>query len=233
MQIPQLSSKTKLYMAIGGILVLAGLTAGYYLYRPNPPVQQVYHAEEKLPGGAVVAEVKPDASAKPSNPLRKGDTFTRKVSVTIKAKLPTVDIGGNVTVETKVEQLAQMVKSSAPPEMVEQAKQEVMAACEQQECPPVTVNIDLVRDEAGQQRAVASSPDGEILAALDIPKEDVAAPVTQPKWAAGANFEPFKQTVGAWVDRDLGPFRVGAEVNQLRNGNFGELEGRVKVGIRF
>jgi len=41
---------------------------------------------------------------------------------------------------------------------------------------------------------------------------------------------PITRGYGVFVDRDLGPFRVGAEVNQSES--YG-LDFRIKAGLRF
>ena len=51
---------------------------------------------------------------------------------------------------------------------------------------------------------IASSPNGEILAGVDIPVE-AARPVRTLRWAAGGLWNPPDKTWGAWVQRDLGP----------------------------
>src|SRR6185369_14816194 len=149
-----LLNKYKVQIVIVVALLAVGVYAGYQWFSPDPPVIQTYAPEVKQGDGSIIVVKTPDASVKPSATIPKGSTLTRVIKVAVKAKLPTVSIEGAVSIETKVQQLADMVKQSAPPEMVEQAKQEVIAACVQQECGPVTVNIDLITDQEGQQRAV-------------------------------------------------------------------------------
>src|SRR3989304_5657602 len=76
---------------------------------------------------------------------------------------------------------------------------------------------------------VGGKSNGEILAGVDIPVES-ARPVSEPKWAAGLTMSPITRGYGVFVDRDLGPFRVGAEVNQSES--YG-LDFRIKAGLRF
>ena len=228
---PQISPRNKVIAGIIAALLLVGVGLGYWSFSHAPPVQQVYHPEERLSGGAVLAEVKPDANAKTEIPLRKGETLTRKISATVKVKLPTVEISGGLTMESKVEQLAQMVKASAPPEAVEQAKQEIVAACVDRECPPVTVNVDLVREEDGQQRAIVTS-NGEILKTVDIPRENAAAPPKSKLWAAGAVFNPVRETAGVTVERDIGFMRVGVDLMQRDAGRF-PTEPTIRALIRW
>lgn len=108
-------------------------------------------------------------------------------------------------------------------------------------CPPVTLDLSLVREADGARRVVASSPDGTITRALDIPVD--APPISQParrhRWGAGLSWSAPMQTPGVWVDRDLGRLRLGLEINQTREriGGLGVqsrgIEARVKVGVTW
>lgn len=102
-------------------------------------------------------------------------------------------------------------------------------------CPPVTVDMTLVRDADGAKRVIASSPDGKIVGGVDIPVETAAPPPEPPKWAAGLSFDPIHQTPGVWVERDLSRFRVGVDLNQTRRDFTAPLgvEARVRVGWSF
>jgi hypothetical protein len=217
---PQISNRSKIVAGIVAALILVGVGFGYWAFSPAPPVQQTYAPAVVQSDGSIVAEKKPDPDAKPAAMTPPGSKHTRTISVTARVKLPTIDIGGSVTIQDKVEQVVRMAEKSAPPEMLDQAKAELVAACAQQECPPVTVNIDLVTEKDGQQRAVVSSPNGKILAALDVPRENAATPPTPKLWAVGALYNPVRQTAGVAVERDIGPFRIGADLMQRGMGRF-------------
>ena len=90
------------------------------------------------------------------------------------------------------------------------------------ECPALTVRLDLIQQEEGR-RVVASSPDGDIVGGIDIPIEKWIKR-NENKWAAGVTYDTDKKP-GAFLDRDLGPFRVGVEADA-------EVV-RVRAGIRF
>ncbi|MBE7415097.1 MAG: hypothetical protein HS130_07685 [Deltaproteobacteria bacterium] len=97
------------------------------------------------------------------------------------------------------------------------------------DCPPVRVDLSLVKLPDETRRVIASSVNGEIVAGVDIPVE-AARPVKEHKWAAGLTMSPVGRGYGAFVDRDLGPFRVGAELNQSEAYGF---DFRLKAGLRF
>ena len=90
------------------------------------------------------------------------------------------------------------------------------------DCPALTVRLDLVNQDDGR-RVIASSPDGEIVGGLDIPIEKWVKR-NENVWAIGATYDNGKR-VGGFIDRDLGPLRVGLEAD--RDGV------RVRAGIRF
>lgn len=102
-------------------------------------------------------------------------------------------------------------------------------------CPPVTVDLSLVREQDGGKRVIASSPDGQIVRAIDIPIETAAPPEEPKKWAAGLSWSPTHQTAGVWLERDVSRFRVGVEINQTRQQAFGPTgaEARIRVGWTF
>ena len=96
-------------------------------------------------------------------------------------------------------------------------------------CPPVQVDLSLVKMPDDSRRVIASSPNGEVLTGVDIPVEPVRSQRI-PVWAAGVTANPIDKLYGVFLDRDLGPFRLGAEINQTGTD---ALEVRLKAGVRF
>lgn len=95
-------------------------------------------------------------------------------------------------------------------------------------CDQVTVNTMLVRESGGGQRLVVSSPDGEVVRAVDSPLEPLQ--IQRPAlWAIGGTYGTGSRA-GAFVDRDVGPFRLGAEIDQAAGEDW---QARIKVGWRF
>lgn len=95
-------------------------------------------------------------------------------------------------------------------------------------CPALDVELTLERKEDGSRRVNLYSENGVIVDGLDIPVE-TAKPYKELKWAAGLTANPIERTYGAFLDRDLGPFRLGAELNQIKDG----YDFRLKAGVRF
>lgn len=105
-------------------------------------------------------------------------------------------------------------------------------------CPPVSVDLSLIRTPDGMRRMLASSPDGQVVGGMDIPVETAAPPPAPKRWAAGVSWAPSSSTAGAWIERDVPVFsqvlRVGAEVNQTRVDAYATgIEARLRIGFGF
>lgn len=105
-------------------------------------------------------------------------------------------------------------------------------------CPPVTVDMTLIREPDGMRRVLASSPDGQVVGGLDVPVETAAPPAEPKRWAAGLSWSPSAATAGVWIERDVPVFkqlvRVGAEINQVRAGiDSSGVDARLRVGFAF
>jgi hypothetical protein len=98
-----------------------------------------------------------------------------------------------------------------------------------QPCPPVTVDMTLVRELDGSRRVIASSPDGQVVAGMDIPVETIYP--TSGKWAAGLSLDPIHQAPGVWLERDLSRIRVGVEINQVAQKNGGTTGGEIRLRL--
>ena len=94
-------------------------------------------------------------------------------------------------------------------------------------CPPVRVELSQVR-KGDQVRVIASSPDGQVLNATDIPIEPALIPPAPKPWAAGLAYGT-DHSVGVWLERDVGRLRVGVEVAK----GAGHPRAEVRVGVAF
>lgn len=141
-------------------------------------------------------------SAKPAEIQPDGSTVIERAPTTPKAKPKQ-----QVPKEAKVERVGSITAQGITPDEIK--------ACTSVPCPPVTIDTSLVRLPDGSKRVIVSSADGTILKGVDIPVETQEAP--EPKvWAAGVSLDPLRQTMGAWVERDIARVRVGVEINQTR-----------------
>lgn len=127
----------------------------------------------------------------------------------------------------KVERLAQVIVKPKPvPASAPDHPERILGMVDG--CPPVTVDLALIRQPDQSRRVIASSPDGVIVGGVDIPVEPVRIIPDPPKWAAGASYSDQRKA-SIWIDRDLGRLVVGGEVRQSDQG----LRGAVRVGWRF
>jgi hypothetical protein len=91
----------------------------------------------------------------------------------------------------------------------------------------VEVDLSLVR-KGDERRVIASSPDGTVVSAIDIPIEPALIPPPPLKWAAGLGYTTQRE-VGVWVERDIGRLRVGAEVLK----GAGAPRAEIRIGVAF
>lgn len=97
-----------------------------------------------------------------------------------------------------------------------------------EDCPPLSLDLSLVQVDGGR-RVVASSPDGEVIASQDTPLEAAFVPAKPRLWAAGASADLRREKYGAWLDRDIGRLRIGAELVEEQ----GELSPLIRLGWTF
>jgi hypothetical protein len=124
-------------------------------------------------------------------------------------------------------------------ERVAQVTVQPSAAPAGEPCPPVSVDMSLVRESDGSRRLLASSPDGTIIGGVDVPVETAVPPPKPLRWASGLSWSPANEFAGVWVERDVPLFgrtaRVGLDVEQVRavrDGSTG-VDLRVRVGMAF
>lgn len=160
--------------------------------------------------------------------------FFKPVKVVEQAAPEVVQTDGSVVVEKAPDATAKPSHQIPRGTKVERIVH-VTAASSKTDCPPVTVDLSMVRQKDGQKRVVASSPDGQIVKAIDIPVENAIAPEEPKHWAAGLSWSPNRQTAGIWIERDIARIRIGAEVNQARQAAYAptDLEARIRVGWTF
>ncbi|WP_148716865.1 hypothetical protein [Chitinolyticbacter meiyuanensis] len=96
------------------------------------------------------------------------------------------------------------------------------------ECPPVTVDLSLVQVDGGR-RVVASSPDGQVISALDVPIDPAPLPPPERAWAVGVSYSTA-QRWGVWAERDMSRVRVGLDLEQ---GGGGDVVARARLGWKF
>jgi hypothetical protein len=197
------------------------------LWRPKTPKPETYAPAARQQDGSLVLDRKPQQDAKPVQQIPKGAKVERIVQVTVHPnpgpgplRPSASDASGTVD-----------NRETAPPLISVPGGNE-----NKPPCPPVRVDLSLVRMPDQSRRVVASSPDGVVVGGVDIPV-DAAVPQRVLKWAAGPSWNPADRTFGAWIERDAGFLRLGADLHQVREptaaGGRTTWAGFIRVGIQF
>lgn len=197
-------------MAVAGVAIagmIVGLLLGWKLWGgdPKPRPVETYAKKETQKDGSIIAERKPGA-LQPAAIIPKGAVVERVVQVKVKSATPTADTGTPGSGELSATAGA------------------------------TTLDLALVQLEDGTHRAILSSPYGTIQEAVDSPLS-TEAPMKARVWALGGVFgrgEGGSTVKGLFVERDLGPVRVGADVLRRSHPIQGpSWEGLVRVGLRW
>lgn len=207
-----------LWIGFGGLCAALAVAVTWWMMRPAPVVETAAAAVTQSDGSLVV-ERAPDAAAKPAHMVPKGTTVERVVRIDVRPRRP-----------------ATVNESLTPggPELAALGHGVVLPPAAAP-CPSVRLDLSLVREQGGARRVIASSPDGDILRALDIPVETAAPPPAPHRWAAGLSYAPIARAAGAWIERDIGRVRLGLDINQtrVRIGGPADIEARLRVGVTW
>lgn len=97
-------------------------------------------------------------------------------------------------------------------------------------CAPVHVDLGIVKMPDESQRIITSSASGTITNAVDHPV--MSLPIQRDlKWSAGVAYDVLNRKYGAFIDRDVGPFRFGVDV--IRTADDRSFNAVARIGIRF
>lgn len=202
-------------MKYGSLILLlsgigAGLTGGWFLWHSPAPVIETYAPATKQGDGSLVLERKPELKPVPAHRIPAGGKVERVVTVTVRPKI------------------------SGSPAPAQPMDENIPAGGPGLPVPDVHLDMSLVRLPDGSRRVVASSPDGEVVGGVDVPATDEAVKASKPlKWAAGGYYSPTGSGYGGWLERDFGPFRVGADVGTIKEQQRYGFDARARIGIRF
>ena len=191
----------RVYIGSACTLIVFGLGfgTGWKLTRPKI-VQPIPAPAIRQTDGSLVLQVKPDGSAKPDQQVPAGGTVIRIIRV-------------------KVQDTAQPSAPAAPAQNSLVPPVPVLPQIAPLPCPPVEVDLTLVRMPDGSQRVLASSPDGHVLdSSMDIPVENVLVQVAEKprRNTLGISYDVQNRVGGIWYDYKLWRVTVGAEVNQVK-----------------
>lgn len=193
--------------ALGVALIFAGgMAVGWKVYGPRPGKVETNAPAQRQSDGSLVLQKAPDAQAKPAQRIPAGGRVERIVQVVVQPSAAATD----------------PTPGGLPP-----AGGAHLGAIP---CPPVRVDLTLVKMPDGLRRVVASSPDGVVTGGVDIPVEDAPRPAPRElRWSAMGlvGYDTFRQrrVYGCAVAYTKGPFALTA----------GALDRSVFVGagVRF
>lgn len=198
----------------GGLGLVLGLTLGWKLYRPGPPVvEAAASAVRQKDGSLELARAATTSAPGPAaHALPAGATEERRIRVTVQPRWSDARVGESPA--------GSRIPGALPPAPT---------------CPAVSVDMTLARMPDGTRRVVASSPDGSVVGGIDVPIGPMRPEPRPTRWAAGGSYNPVQRDAGAWVERDLGPFRLGVEAVRFapRPGQPADFGTFVRVGVRW
>jgi hypothetical protein len=188
--------------------ILAGFMIAWGIYRPKPAKPEPAAPEVRQKDGSLVLERAPSgvsSHAKPGTPALKpagivpaGATIEREIQIQVAPRMGSSPSGAP-------SQLAggPQVGSSIPRTLESPSVNSL--------CPPLTIDLSLVRLKDQTHRVIASSPDGTIVGGLDVPV-DPPAPFKIPRWSAealvGYDSHAGRNVFGGAVSYGRGPFVV-------------------------
>ena len=204
--------KTHIVAIAAVALILAGFLVAWGIYRPKPakpepPAPAVRQADgslelQRAPDGLLPGAPGGSSPLKPAQEIPKGDKVERIVQVTVDptVKVPSSRNAGGVS-----------GGPATPPGSLELSPGPYSVAG----CPPVTVDLTLVRAPDKTQRVIASSPNGEVVGGIDVPVQDQPIPRIQ-RWTAaglaGYDTHAGRNVFGGQVSYSRGPFVVSGGV---------------------
>lgn len=207
------------YLGPAAIGCALGLALGWTLWRPKPRVAETPAAAVVQRDGSTILARAPDAHAKAPMLTPKG-TLERVVKLVVQAKPETTVVHDTVSAISGTMGMDSVISSG----YASDSGKNVTIRC-----PPIEVDLALVREKDGSKRVVAKPPNGTILSGVDIPVETAAPERTLP-WAVGPIYDVGSRSWGAAVTRNLAPLQILGAVTRERMGGVGLIVG---LALRF
>lgn len=184
------------------IAAALGIAVGWMAHSPVKAVHEAAAPAQRQADGSLVLARAEGTTTPPDAPhaLPKGAKEERRVQVVVQPQRGVI---------SHVQDIAPtMTKGDSMSLLRDAPHPGTMDSCD---CPPVIVDLSLVRMPDKTRRVVASSPDGVVLSGVDIPVEPIPE-VRMPRWTlsalAVADLEGIRP--GAMLQRCLGPVVLGA-----------------------
>lgn len=137
---------------------------------------------------------------------------------------------GSLLLERKPDPVPPTAPHSIPRGTKEVRRITATAQPRQPDCDPVTITTSIVQDSDGL-RAVTSAEGATVTEGVDVPIRPLNLAPPPRVWAAGASHDPSRDLYGAWVERDFGRLRLGAELREGERG--GGVGAWLRVGVTF
>lgn len=199
----------------GAVGFAAGLFLGWGISRPAKAIKESSAPALRQADNSLVVRRADSATGKASHLLPSGSKEIRRVQVTVQPRR-------GVVVHVKQTESLQVACDAHrewpdPLRIAEDSakawRQHGSPAVDSCDCPPVTVDLSLVRMPDKTRRVVASSPDGTVLTGVDIPLEVEREPRI-PRWTlsaiALADFDGIHP--GGMISRRVGPVVLGGGI---------------------
>jgi hypothetical protein len=202
--------QASIFVVIGMVI---GVIIGWALWFSKPSKESAAMAVVQSDSSIILSRSgeTPDSAA--PHIIPKGATEVRRIQVVVQPSR-------GIVVRGDSSEAVGLIRSNENPPMA--------MAVDSCDCPPIRVDLSLVRMPDKTGRVIASSPSGKILSGIDFPLESLGESPTSRPWAAGISFDTDRR-LGAFVERDLGPFRIGLDASTTTNSS----AVKAWTGIRF
>ena len=217
--------KVCILLAFGLIIFALGCGLGWKLWGQNPPMMLLKPAPEiRQQDNSLLLKTAPDAQAKPKQMIPKGAKVERIIQVTVQSHPVTTGVTQEPPPQSSTTQSLPAIPATSEPLKTP--------------CPPVTVDLTLVKLPDNSHRVIASSPNGTILDnSVDIPVEPFPEPPKSFNWAAGISYDIANHTGGVWLERKAWRLVLGIEAYQVKQtlvaGTPTTTAASVRVGWQF
>jgi hypothetical protein len=186
------------------------------LPKPAPEIRQQ--------DNSLVLKTDPNAQAQPKQMIPKGAKVERIIQVTVQPQPLATGMAQEPPQQSSTSQNLPAISATSEPL--------------KNPCPPVMVDLTLVKLSDNSHRVIASSPNGTVLDnSVDIPVEPFPEPPKSFNWAAGISYDVANHTGGVWLERKAWRLVLGVEAYQVKQtlvaGTPTTTAASVRVGWQF
>jgi hypothetical protein len=202
------TGRTEVRLLAVALIYGAGMATGWKICQPKPMPSAKAAPEQVQKDGSRILGVQPNPSAKAAQLVPAGARVEELVQVTVQPRARARDLtpGPSVAVLGPTPGSAPQAAGIQDPQSTTDSP-----------CPPVRVDLSLVRMTDQSRRVIASSPDGDVVGGIDVPVEQATIP-RQLRSAVGIEWarNPWGDCRSLIGQRDLGIFRAHARLGLTR-----------------